>query len=78
MTTVQDTNRIIQPYGRDLRPEARWLGDQRGQVWVSWKLVDGREVHGHRALDRVEIMSVRDLLERASASSTFRLTEPDS
>lgn len=66
MISVQDVCRIHRPCGRNLRPEAHWLTIQQGQVWLRWKLADGREVHGHRALDSDERAALTQLLERAA------------
>lgn len=66
MISVQDVCRIHWPCGRNLRPEAHWLTIQMGQVWLRWKLADGRAVHGHRALDSAERAAVTRLLGRAA------------
>jgi hypothetical protein len=80
---TKDSYRILEPYGRDLAPEARWLESfsDTDQVWVTWLLVGGEKIESAGPLSAEERETLAELLRNAerrhSGSDTVALIGRD-
>lgn len=68
---IIDQYRILEPYGRDLTPEAHWLESFGADVdvWLAWKLTDGEEIGVLRPLTAEERATAVAFLKSAKRTA---------